>query len=83
MSEYDFKQIRWLAIYGAMIAHQVIDRQNRSHGSPPDKEIMERFAEEAEAVADLHDETVYDETEKRWLSKICKAEQERMKRTRP
>jgi hypothetical protein len=52
----DYKQIRWLTIYGAMIAHQVIDRQNRGL-SPPDEEIMERFAEEAEAVADLHDET--------------------------
>ena len=51
----DYKQIRWLAIYGAMIAHQVVERQDRGL-SPPDEEIMERFIEEAGAVADLHDE---------------------------
>ena len=55
MKKISGKQLRYNAIYGAMIAAQVQDLV-RDGGGAPDYSQMRRFVEEAYAVADLAEE---------------------------
>ena len=48
----DNDDLLWCATYGAMVAGQVLRYMAEGRGAPDD-EAMDRFVEEAEAVADL------------------------------
>jgi len=60
------------AIYGACIARQVFDHMQAGKGAPTDGD-MERFAEEASAVADLWSGVVPDEPEDTTDRILCAA----------
>ena len=55
MSPADFRNARWCAVYGAMIAAQVQEYRNRTSNCVDDK-MMEGFHEEAETIADMAEE---------------------------
>jgi len=55
----DMRRLRWLTIYGAMIANQVSELR-RTRCESPDEDSMRVFAEEAGAVADMHDHVIYE-----------------------
>lgn len=58
------KELRWTAIYGAMIAAQYQERMSRGKG-PPDEEQMDGIMEEAAAVADYEDERRWEQAKER------------------
>lgn len=51
MSDRTRKDARWLAIYGAVFAHQF--NNCLTHGHNPTDDDVSRFIDEAEAQADL------------------------------